>query len=58
MSSYEEDIIAKHGDARLKRSELDRSAKKDHLNGQKVDPIARDLILDKMYGPESKNENS
>ena len=55
MSTYEQDIIDKHGDPRLKRNELSRSAKKDHLNGQKVDPIARDLILDEMYGPENEN---
>lgn len=54
MSSYEQDIIDKHGDPRLKRNELDRSAKKDHLNGQKVPPEIRDKILDGMYGPEEK----
>lgn len=52
--TYEENIIAKHNDPRLKRSEFNRQAKKDHLNSQGMAkfPEDRDKILDEMYGPE------
>ncbi len=60
MSTYEQDIIDKHGDPRLKRNELERFAKKEHLNSQGMSklPEERDELLDKIYGPEDKSENS
>lgn len=33
MNTYEDDILARHSTPRLRRNQLDRAAKKDHLIG-------------------------
>lgn len=50
MSSYEEDIIARHSTPGLKRNELTREAKKDHLAGQRVPKEEQEKILAELYG--------
>jgi hypothetical protein len=52
--SYEEEILAKHSTPGLRKHELNRAAKKDHLNSQGMNkfPADRDKLLDTMYGPE------
>jgi hypothetical protein len=54
MSEIEAEVLAKYSSDRLRKGELDRSAKKDHLNSQGMSrlPKERDKILDQMYGPE------
>jgi len=52
--TYEEEVLAKHSTPGLKRNELDRAAKKDHL-ASAYKHLSReevDKILDQLYPPE------
>lgn len=51
-NDYEESILARHSTPGLRRRELDRTAKKDHLQGflgRSYPPEDIEKILDKIY---------
>lgn len=50
----EDKILQRYSTPGLRKNELDRSAKKDQLAGQRLTPDEIHIILDKIYGPEIK----
>ena len=48
----EDEVLARYSTPGLRKHELSRSAKKDHLNGLKFSREDRDKVLDELYGPE------
>lgn len=54
--TYEDEILARNSTPGLRRNELDRTAKKDHLAGLKVSREESDKILNQLYPEENTNE--
>jgi hypothetical protein len=51
--TYEEYILENYSTPGLRKCELNRFAKKDHLGGLRVSADEAKKILDTLYGPEN-----
>lgn len=53
----ENEVLKNYSTEGLRKKELDRAAKKDHLYGMRLPKEVVDKILDEIYGPEEKEND-
>lgn len=54
-TEHELEVLARHSTPGLRKNQLDREGKRNHLGGIKVSPRDAEKLLDELYPPEAEH---